>query len=53
MLELTQQPQLRTPQRMFGVVSALHAVHIEIPGFEIDVLPPLTVGILPPSIWSK
>jgi hypothetical protein len=25
---------------MFGVVSALHPMHIEIPGFEIDLVPP-------------
>jgi hypothetical protein len=25
---------------MCGVVSSLHAMHIEIPGFEIDLVPP-------------
>src|SRR6266849_3754004 len=38
--EFPQQPELRTPQRMFRVVSVLHPVHIEIPRFEIDLVPP-------------
>jgi hypothetical protein len=39
-LEFPQQAQLRTSQGMFGGVSALHSMHIEIPGFEIDLVPP-------------
>ena len=39
-LEFPKQPQLRTPQGMFGRMSSLHSVHIEIPGFEIDLVPP-------------
>src|SRR5262249_11342027 len=39
-LEFPQQPELRTPQGMLRVVTVLHPVHIEIPRFEIDLLPP-------------
>jgi hypothetical protein len=38
-LELTKQPQLWTPQGMFGVVPTFRPMDIEVPGFEIHLVP--------------
>ena len=38
-LELAGEPELWTPQGMFRVVSVLDAMHVQIPRFEVDLLP--------------